>query len=140
MAAIELGGAMGQAHVQMKSGRKYLFRFPLERQWICQSVLSGRYNWPKSDADAKVRRVLDLGAGCGEFMVHAWVRWPGCWVDYYEPDEQLARFAEMNAVPGSRRLPGCLYSDELEPYDVIRFATPWNNQRRIVIQDWVAYP
>jgi hypothetical protein len=135
--AIELAsGAVGYAHVQTKSGRKHLFKYPLEREWLCRSILQGRYNSPLTEADGRVRRVLDIGAGEGAFAVHAWIRWPGAWVDWYEPDERLAKFALENAVPGSRRLREL--PDSKVEYDVVRYAMPLGVDDQIVITDWLA--
>lgn len=133
-------GATGYANVVLSNGRKRLFKYPLEREWICKSILSGgRYSFPRTEADAKVRRVLDIGAGEGSFMVHAWVRWPGCWVDWYEPDERLAKFCQENAVPGAKRIFD-FHTDRSE-YDVVRTAIyprvlP-QSARQIEFEDWV---
>lgn len=120
--AIALGGtaapALGVCTIQSK-GKAHPFTYFMEREWLVRSVLEGRYRHPRKPQDDKVRRVLDIGANCGEFMVHCWVTWPGCWVDWVEEDEPLATMCAGNAIPGARRV---TLEECVGAYDVVRIA------------------
>jgi predicted RNA methylase len=99
------------------------FVFPPARELRVVPILRGRYAAQLADeelAGVPVRRVLDLGAGCGEFACWAFRRWPGCWVDLIEYDPDLAAIATVNAPPGAKVLLG---GDlRIDVYDVVRIA------------------
>lgn len=66
-----------------------------------QSVWVSAYPVRHPD-EKKVRRVLDIGAGCGEFAVWAWRRWPNCWIDCIESDPTERKALYENAPPGAK--------------------------------------
>jgi hypothetical protein len=103
---------------------------PVDREWLVRSVLSGRYGgkWPAAD---KIHRVLDVGAGAGEFAVFMTLNFPLCWVDAWEPDPELRKILALNAPPGCRVLEEDLSGEDYwtvkDPskrarYDVVRYA------------------
>lgn len=58
----------------------------------------GEYDHPELPVEG-VSRVLDIGAGWGAFAVWAMKRWPGASVIGYEPHQEAAELALLNA-PG----------------------------------------
>lgn len=96
------------------------FRCPDSRLWLVQSILTGRYGPGDPVAEAGVRRVLDLGAGCGEFALYAAARWQRSWVDCYEPDPELREMLEANGPAGMRVLNDA--PTDWKVYDVVRIA------------------
>jgi hypothetical protein len=111
---------IGTVDVRLPDGRKHQFRYRSDREWLVKSVLQGgRYSMPRMPAEDTVRRVLDVGAGCGEFQLIAMLRWPGCWIDWVEEDEGLADLCEGNSVPGAKRVRLGAWID-INGYDVVR--------------------
>ena len=76
---------------------------------------------PRMPGEESVKRVLDLGAGCGEFAVWAWRRWPNCWITSSERDPVKRKLLHENKPPGCRVLEGESLDDvELSSHDVVR--------------------
>lgn len=69
---------------------------------VLKVLRGGEYDHPNLPDYPKVRRVLDIGANVGAFAVWASRRWPGCWIDCYEPNPQAAELCRMNAPPGTK--------------------------------------
>jgi SAM-dependent methyltransferase len=99
---------------------------PDDAEWI-RVILEGRYGHQPRAIDRQIRRVLDLGAGCGEFAIWAQSRWPRCWVDAVELDP-----VKQDAFAENRPLGTALMSldailaatpeDPFRDYQVIRIA------------------
>jgi methylase of polypeptide subunit release factors len=134
---------IGTVDVRLQDGRKHQFRYRDDREWIVKSVLQGgRYSMPRTPAEDRVRRALDVGSGCGEFQVIAMLRWPRCWIDWVEEDEELAELCEGNAVPGARRIASQLPID-VRAYDAVRctvnVASFVGAPRPVWIEDWQVF-
>jgi len=95
------------------------FAFPPSREKRIAAIFGGLYTERFEGVVRPVRRVLDFGAGCGEFAVWAWKRWQGPWIDMTENDPELAALASTNAPPGARLLPHGTRIDA-DVYDVVR--------------------
>ena len=95
-------------------------RCPTSRVAYVRSVLSGRYDSPDPPG-VEVRRVLDIGAGVGEFALYAAARWAGCWVDCWEPDAELRALLEENGPAGMRVIERV--AEDWSAYQVIRMTT-----------------
>lgn len=94
---------------------------PRSRVMLEKSIVAGRYNhYP---LPARVRRVLDVGAGVGGFALWAWKKWAPVWIDCCEPDPVLRELLKVNAPPGVRILDVSGPAIDAEPYDLIRHAT-----------------
>ena len=89
--------------------------------------------------DRGVRRVLDIGAGVGEFALWASSRWPGCWVDCIEW-QSLAQSALRENVPlGTAVITAeqALEGEGLSRYQAIRVANVMLLFRMIeAIREW----
>lgn len=78
------------------------FVYPHNLEACVMKVLRGEYEHPALPDYPGVRRVLDIGANVGAFAVWASRKWPGCWIDCYEPNPQAAELCRMNAPPGTK--------------------------------------
>lgn len=78
------------------------FYYPKELYGCVMKVLRGEYEHPALPDYPKVRRVLDIGANIGAFAVWAYVKWPGCWIDSYEPNGGACEIYKRNAPPGAQ--------------------------------------
>lgn len=84
----------------------------------------------RTEYDAKVRRVLDLGAGCGEFAVRARTLWTNCWIDCAENDDAMRRALYQNLPPGGKVVPGEMGDAfNFAAYQVIRIGSRWHLER-----------
>jgi SAM-dependent methyltransferase len=104
-------GRIGNFEMAMPAGNEF---------WV-QQVLAGRYNHEPRKCDKGVSRVLDLGAGCGEFAVWAAHHWPGCWIDAVEIDSRMFRALVENRPPGTAAASFVALS--LNVYQVVRIAS-----------------
>lgn len=84
-----------------------------------QSIMANRYG--PATFEPGVRRVLDIGAGCGAFAHYAFFRWGNPWVDAWELEACEAPLLKENGPPGLRVLEA-IPLDDWSPYDVIRIA------------------
>lgn len=108
---------------------------PTARLAYAQSILSGARYGELADRIAKgeFRRILDLGAGAGEFAAWVWSLDPRAWVTCVEPDPELRHLCALNAPPGTRVLEKEPDDSVAAHWDLVRIATAldletWVNQ------------
>lgn len=90
------------AQVQYGPTDSVEFYYPKELYNCAMKVLRGEYEHPSLPDYPKVRRVLDIGGNIGAFAVWAYVKWPGCWIDSYEPNGGACEIYRRNAPPGAK--------------------------------------
>lgn len=116
-------------HAELAANGKSMgrFNYPKSRHPILMSIMAGRYDQHIEGIDPeRVHRVLDIGAGAGEFACWITLRYPLCWVDAYEDDEALLTLLKLNGPPGMRVSMGL----ETTGYDVVRLTQPgWEGVR-----------
>lgn len=95
-----MSGIVPNGYKQIEYGR-IPFIVPPDVEARVRAVWCGAYpvRHPK---EKDVRRVLDIGAGCGEFAVWAWRRWPNCWIDCIESDPMERKALYENIPPGAK--------------------------------------
>lgn len=89
------------AHVQYGQSDIVEFYYPKELYNCAMKVLRGEYEHPSLPDYPKVRRVLDIGGNIGAFAMWAYSKWPGCWIDSYEPNGGACEVYRKNAPPGA---------------------------------------
>lgn len=119
-------GDPGEAVLLKIAGTPFLFPRRIEER-VAQ-VMQGKYDFGRVPDCERVRRILDVGAGVGEFACWAWVRWRGSvWIECYEADEELQPFLKHNLTPGGVVHPVAIKSSEaaskLPACDVLKLET-----------------
>jgi hypothetical protein len=77
------------------------FLFPRSIEERVAEVMRGKYHYGVLPDPPKVRRIVDITAGVGDFACWAWRQWPNAWIECYEPDPVLRKFLELNLPPGA---------------------------------------
>lgn len=90
------------ARVQYGATDSVEFFFPKDLQDCAMKVLRGEYEHPMLPDYPQVRRVLDVGGNIGAFATWAFIKWPGCWIDSYEPNGGACEIYRKNAPPGAK--------------------------------------
>ena len=101
---------------------RFPFVVPPSHEKYSAMILGGAYATAETKEDKKVKAILDLGAGCGEFAVWATKRWPNAWIDCFEDDEEAKRALYENLPPGGRVF-GADVKFSVVDYDVVRIST-----------------
>jgi hypothetical protein len=100
------------------------FLFPRRIEERVALVLRGKHDVGVLPDAPPVRRILDIGAGVGDFACWAWKRWGPAWVDCYESDPVLLPFLGHNLPPGAAIRPEAIKdaaaAAKLPPCDVLR--------------------
>lgn len=113
-----------------------MLHLPRERFELAMAIIPRHGKRYAALDGVPARRVLDLCAGAGEFLIHAAKRWPMCWLDAVEPDPELRALLEANAPAGTLILSE--RPADLSVYDVIRtaegFVAPGDVHARIVVE------
>lgn len=109
------------ARIQLAKGLS--LSTPTSRLTYAQSILSGARYEALADRIAKgeFKRILDVGAGAGEFAAWVWSLCPKAWVTCVEVDPELRHLCELNAPPGTYVVSLLLGSDV--PWDLVRWAS-----------------
>jgi len=100
MSALEI--PLETARVQYGPNDSVEFYYPKELYNCAMKVLRGEYEHPMLPDYPKVNRVLDIGGNIGAFAMWSYVKWPGCWVDSYEPNGGACEIYKRNAPPGAK--------------------------------------
>lgn len=82
-------------------GRPFHYPEPLDA-CVRKVLEEHEYGHPDVPLMRPVKRVLDIGANVGAFAVWANMRWPGCWIDCYEPHPQAAELCRRNVPQGTQ--------------------------------------
>ncbi len=88
------------AQIQFHGTNTAALVFPSNLQPCVSKVLGGEYAFPLLPDMPGIRRVIDVGANVGAFAAWAYMQWPGCWLDGYEPNPLAAQLAQRNSPPG----------------------------------------
>ncbi len=70
----------------------------LESRWTCGAILEGR-TYPHLPFVGDVATILDVGANCGAFSVHAARRYPDARIHAFEPGGEARSYLERNTTP-----------------------------------------
>ncbi len=121
-----LPGDPGEVVLHEIGGTPFLFPRRIEER--VAHVLRGKYDFGILPDCQKARRILDVGAGVGEFACWAWRRWRGgAWIECYETDPALLPFLRHNLPPGAAVHPVSIKDAKaaatLPPCDVLKLET-----------------
>lgn len=86
--------------VDDEAGSPVSFECPdtLSSRWTCGAILEGR-TYPHLPFVGEVRTVLDVGANCGAFSVHAARLHPDATVHAFEPGREARGYLTRNVAP-----------------------------------------